>query len=171
MAKIKSTLDEFAMADCNATHSPYRSGLVIDCIPKDSLNPEEKPHIVKPYQHHVGGLNWLYLCMQPELCIPVSLPSSHLHNPSISHFNAAKQVLAWLSRSRNYGIRSTQGGSFAAGLVSWVDKEDADCTLHSTVSNLDRCQLGSSGRIPSKAWHNSIHHPQRSPFPAKPLCH
>ena len=132
-AKIESMLDEFDMADCNATHSPYRSGMVIDRIPKDNLSPEDKPHIVKPYQRLVGGLNWLSLNTRPELCVPVSLLSSHLHNPSLGHIDAAKEVLAWLSGSRNYGIRFTQGGSFAAGLVSWVDKEDVDCTPLSQI--------------------------------------
>jgi hypothetical protein len=127
-AKIESMLDEFDMSDCNATNSPYCSGMVIDRISKDLLQPDDKPHIVKPYQQLVGRLNWLSLCTWPELCVPVSLLSSHLHSPSSGHMDAAKQVLSWLSGSRNYGIRFTQGGDFAAGLVSWVNKDDPDLT-------------------------------------------
>jgi hypothetical protein len=132
-AKIESMLEEFGMLDCNATQSPYRSGMVIDRIPKDSLPPEEKQHIVKPYQRLVGGLNWLSLNTRPELCVPVSLLSSHLQNPSLGHLEAAKHVLSWLSGSRNFGIRFTQGGAFAAGLVSWVDKSEIDITTLSQI--------------------------------------
>jgi hypothetical protein len=86
--------------------------------------PDKKPHLVKPYQQLVGGLNWLSLNSRPELTVLVSLLSSHLQNPSGSHMTAAKHVLAWLSGTRNHGICLTQGGSFAAGLVSWIDHAD-----------------------------------------------
>jgi hypothetical protein len=94
---------------------------------------EDKPNIMKPYHHLTGGLNWLSLNTCPKLCVPASLLSSHLHNPSLRCIDAAKQNLTWLSSSGKFGIHFTQGGSFTTGLVSWVNKEETDCTLFSQI--------------------------------------
>jgi hypothetical protein len=98
-------LDKFGMADCNATATPFHSGSVIDCIPHDGINPDAKPKLIKPYQRLVGGLNWLSLNTRPEIMVLIGLLSSHLHNASVGHLDAAKYVLSWLSGTlRNHGI-------------------------------------------------------------------
>jgi hypothetical protein len=104
-AKIEALLDKFGMDDYNATASPYRSGTVIDRIPKDGVDPAHKPKLVKTYQRLTGSLHWLSLnTTRPELTVLVSLLSSHLHNPSSGHITPAKHVLSWLSGTRNHGI-------------------------------------------------------------------
>jgi hypothetical protein len=50
IAKIESILDEFGMADCDATATHFCLGAVIHRIPHDGVNPDAKPLLIKPYQ-------------------------------------------------------------------------------------------------------------------------
>jgi hypothetical protein len=109
-AKIESMLEDFDLVDCNAVRSPYRSGLTMDSIARDHVPPNNKPEVVKPYQRLVGGLNWLAISTRPDLSVSVSLLSQFMQDPSKGHLEAGKRVLAWLSGTRNHGLRFTQGG-------------------------------------------------------------
>jgi hypothetical protein len=114
------------MLDCNAVGSPFRSGLVIDRLTHDVIDPANKPLLVKAYQKLVGGLNWLGCSTRPEITAAVSLLSRHLTNPSSPHLDSAKYVLAWLKGSLDHGIRFTQGGTCTEGLTAWPERPDDD---------------------------------------------
>jgi hypothetical protein len=89
--------------------------MVIDRLPHDGIDPESKKPLVTRYQKLVGGLNWLGCSTRPEITAAVSLLSRHLKNPSSSHMDSAKYVLAWLKGSLDHGIRFTQNGSCTEG--------------------------------------------------------
>jgi hypothetical protein len=94
-AKIESLLEEHNMDDFNIVPTPNRTGIVVDHLPHDGITPNNKLHLVKLYQHLVGGLNWLSFNTWTKLTVLVSLLSSHLQNPSLGHMAAAKHVLAY----------------------------------------------------------------------------
>jgi hypothetical protein len=121
-AHIESLLVANGMQDCNAVGSPFRSGLVIDRLPKDGIDPAKKPETVKAYQQLVGGLNWLGCSTRPEITAAVSLLSRHLTDPSNSHLESARYVLGWLKGTADHGIRFTQGESCTEGLTAWPDR-------------------------------------------------
>jgi hypothetical protein len=54
----------------------------------------------------------------------VSLLSQFMQDPSKGHMDAGKRVLAWLSGTRNHGLRFTQGGKFTENLIAWADKPE-----------------------------------------------
>lgn len=168
-AKIESLLEEHKMDDCNSVPTPYRAGVVIDQLPHDDVPPDNKPHLVKPYQQLLGGLNWLSLNTRPDLTVLVSLLSSHLRNPSASHMTAAKHVLAWLSGTRNHGIGFTQGGSFAKGLVSWVGRTEEEITA--LAQTWIDANWGPQDASHPKPGRPAIHNKRRSPISIGPLRH
>jgi hypothetical protein len=135
-AHIEALIESNGMQDCNAVGSPYRSGMVIDRLPHDGVDPEAKPALVKAYQKLVGGLNWLGCSTRPEITACVSLLSRHLTNPSSPHLDSAKYVLAWLKGSLDQGIRFTQGGLCTEGLTAWPDRPtDSPFSLTFTDAN------------------------------------
>jgi hypothetical protein len=95
-AKAEDLLETHGMSNCNPVPSPYKSGYVIDRIPDDGIPLEQKSPLVKKYQSLVGGLLWLQRHTRPDISTAVSLLSSYSHNPSHSHYESAKRVLAYL---------------------------------------------------------------------------
>lgn len=110
--------------------------MVIDRLPHDGIDPESKKPLVTRYQKLVGGLNWLGCSTRPEITAAVSLLSRHLKNPSSSHMDSAKYVLAWLKGSLDHGIRFTQNGSCTEGLTAWPERPmDSPFSLTFTDAN------------------------------------
>ena len=135
-AKIESMMDEFGMADSNPAPSPYRSGMAIDRIESDGVDPSRKIPLVKQFQRMVGGFNWLALCTCPEITTVTRLLARQMRNPSAQHIESAKRVLQWLGGTRTHGIRFTQGEAFAKGIVAWVDRpSDVTSTTCYTDAN------------------------------------
>jgi hypothetical protein len=109
-AKSENLIETHGMLDCNPVATPYRSGYTIDRIPDDGIDPDKKIPLVKKYQSLVGGLLWIQRQTRPDLSTVVSLLSQHSHDPSTGHYQAGKQVLAYLQGTLDRGIRFTQGG-------------------------------------------------------------
>ena len=121
-AKVEQLMEDHGLADSNPVHTVYRSGISIDRIKHDGVDPDDKKVLVKSFQKLVGGLNWLSLCTRPEITVATRLLSCHNIKPSQGHYDSAKYVLQWLGGTRNFGIRFTQGGDFAKTITSWVNK-------------------------------------------------
>lgn len=121
-AKIEAMLEEAGLSDSNPAPSPYRSGMAIDRIEPDGIDPSNKIPLVKQFQRMVGGLNWLALCSRPEITTVTRLLARRMRNPTSQHIESAKRVLQWLGGTHNHGIRFTQGEAFAKGSVTWVDR-------------------------------------------------
>jgi hypothetical protein len=118
--QIEAMLEDLDLLDCNPVKSPYQSGRVIDSIPHDSVSPESKMYLVKPYQCAVSGLNWLAPSTRPDLSVCVSLLSQFSHNPSEGHLDAVKHILKYLKGTKDWGIWFTQGATFTDNLLDWL---------------------------------------------------
>jgi hypothetical protein len=97
-------LEEFDLLNCNAVRSPYCSCLTMDSIARDHVPPDNKSEVVKPYQRLVSGLNWLAISAHPDPSVFVSLLFQFMQDPSKGHMDAGKDVLAWLSGTRNHSL-------------------------------------------------------------------
>ncbi len=118
--------------------TPFRSGLIIDSLPHDGIDPAKKPKLVTAFQSLVGGFNWLSTSTRPDITAATSLLASHLINPSQGHLDAARHLLRYLKGSPNWGIRYTQPKDPTSvldptvfdpqgclkGMVAWPTKED-----------------------------------------------
>ena len=101
---IESLLDKFNYEHCKPARTPYRSGLKINRIDNDGLDPSNKECLIKEFQSIVGGLNWLSINTRPDISTAYSLLSQFNHNPSQGHLDAAKYVLRYLKHTASHGI-------------------------------------------------------------------
>jgi len=70
--------------------SPYRSGLPIDSVINEAMNPSNRDVLQLAYQSLVGSLNWLAHTTHPDLSTVVSLLAQHQSNPSPGHVDSAQ---------------------------------------------------------------------------------
>jgi hypothetical protein len=124
-AKAEDLIKTHGMDECNPVASPYRSGAVIDRLPRDGVPIEDKLPLVKKYQSLVGGLLWIQQHTRPDISTAVSLLSSYSHDPSHSHYESRKHVLAYLQGTLDRGIRFTQGGSQISAHISFPTEDGA----------------------------------------------
>ena len=140
--QIYKLLDTHGMDGPDQFHpvkTPFRSGLVIDTIPNDGIDPSNKAKLVTTYQSMVGTYNWLAGSTRPDISAVTSLLGSHNQNPSQGHLDAARHVARYLKGTPNWGLRYTeprpgerfQGGDTTfdpqgcmKGMVAWPPKEN-----------------------------------------------
>jgi len=98
--------------DIKSTHiysftTPFRSGHVIDSIPRDDISSTERDELRLHYQSLVGSLNWLAYTTRPDLSTVVSLLAQHQSDPSYGHYEAALYVTQYLANTKTLGIYFT----------------------------------------------------------------
>ena len=78
---IHKMLEKHDLDDPASLHpvkTPFRSGMAIDSVPHDGLEPESKPELVTQFQSLVGSFNWLAGSTRPDIAAVTSLLGSHL---------------------------------------------------------------------------------------------
>lgn len=114
---IEGMLDKFNMDQCKQARTPYQSGLKIDHIEHDDVEPISKHKLVNDFQSLIGGLNWLSINSHPDICTVYSLLSQFNSNPLQGHMEAAKYVIRYLKHTASYGIWFRQGENQLHGTV------------------------------------------------------
>jgi hypothetical protein len=76
-----------------------------------------------PYRQLVGALQYCIL-IRPEIAYSVNQLCQHLHNPSSTHWTAAKRVLRYLTGSANHGLQYTKS---QLQLNAFCDSDWAGC--------------------------------------------
>jgi len=87
--------------------SPYRSGLPIDSILHETMDPTARDALRLTYQSLVGSLNWLAHTTRPDLATVVSLLAQHQSCPSPGHLESARYVVKYLAHTKKLGIYFT----------------------------------------------------------------
>ena len=108
-AFVEQLFERNKLIECKPSHTPYRSGYVIDRVPHDGIDPLQKPELVKAFQQILGGLNWLTINTRPDINVTTKLLGQFNCDSSIGHLNSAKYVLRYLRLTASYGIWFTQG--------------------------------------------------------------
>ena len=106
------------MVDCRHAPTPYRSGLVYDCIVPDGteLSPKARAIIITQYQSLIGALNWLAVSTHPDVSVALTLLAQHNSYATPAHLLGAKYVLRYLPDSADHGIAFTS--QFASSYLS-----------------------------------------------------
>ncbi|RVW94715.1 Retrovirus-related Pol polyprotein from transposon TNT 1-94 [Vitis vinifera] len=68
--------------------------------PKNSLESQEMQKI--PYASAVGSLMYAQVCTRPDIAYIVGMLGRYLSNPGMDHWRAAKRVMRYLQRTKEY---------------------------------------------------------------------
>ncbi|KAM1133510.1 hypothetical protein ACFX19_043460 [Malus domestica] len=94
-----------------------------DQCPKNELEKEGMKD--KPYASLVGSLMYAQVCTRPDLAFALSVLGRFQSNPGACHWVAAKKVLRYLKRTRDFMLTYSHGNKLE--LVGFTDSDLAGC--------------------------------------------
>jgi len=88
----------------------------------------------KPYASAVGSLMHAQVCTRPEITFIVGVLDRYLNNPCMDHWTAAKRVMHYLKKTRDYKFTSRRSESLE--IIGFSDSDFVGCqdSKHSTSS-------------------------------------
>ena len=122
---IEKVLEKFHMQNAKTTTTPMKEGSLF----RNESQASESD--IKQYQAIVGSIMFAMIETRPDIAYATSVVSRHAKNPGKSHMEAAKQILRYLSATRDRGITFGGGDLSIQGYSDsdWAsDKEDRKST-------------------------------------------
>ena len=122
---IDKVLKRFGMQDCRPGDTPVVKGdkFCLKQCPKGSLEIQEMQKI--PYASAVGSLMYAQVCTRPDIAYIVGVLGRYLSNPGIDHWKAAKKVMRYLKRTRDYMLTYRRSDHFE--VIGYSDSDFAGC--------------------------------------------
>ncbi|XP_052210381.1 secreted RxLR effector protein 161-like [Diospyros lotus] len=78
-----------------------------------------------PYASAVGSLMYAQVCTRPDIAFIVGMLGRYLNNPGMDHWKAAKQVMRYLQRTKDYML--TYRRSDQLEIIGYSDSDFAGC--------------------------------------------
>lgn len=136
---IKSTLDRFAMTNCNMAKTPLPSTVPMTSGTESDMQAAKD----LPYQQLVGCLQWIEGSTRPDIAHAVSQLSTFNSGWTTLHWTSAKHVLRYLKGTINYGIVYTS--NISEKLNAWSDADFSQCP--DTRRSISGCYFASMGGL------------------------
>ncbi|KAK8948501.1 hypothetical protein KSP39_PZI005632 [Platanthera zijinensis] len=124
-AYIDKVLNKYGMKGCSPGETPISKGDKLSLLqcPKNDLQVEQMKDI--PYASAVGSLMYAQVCTRPDIAFVVGMLGRFLSNPGIDHWKAAKRVMRYLQRTKDYML--TYRRSDQLELIGYTDSDFAGC--------------------------------------------
>ena len=122
---IEKVLEKFHMQNAKTTTTPMKEGSLF----RNESQASESD--IKQYQAIVGSIMFAMIETSPDIAYATTVVSRHAKNPGKSHMEAAKQILRYLSATKDRGITFDGGDLSIQGYSDsdWAgDKEDRKST-------------------------------------------
>ena len=99
---IEKILKRFGMHDCKPGDTPMAKGdkFSLSQYPKNNFEIQEMQQI--PYASAIGSLIYAQVCTHPDIAYIVGMLGRYLSNPRKDHWIAAKRVMRYLQRTKDY---------------------------------------------------------------------
>ncbi|RVW19330.1 Retrovirus-related Pol polyprotein from transposon TNT 1-94 [Vitis vinifera] len=99
---IDKVLQRYDMQNSKPGDTPVAKGdkFSLNQCPKNSLESQEMQKI--PYASAVGSLMYAQVCTRPDIAYIVGMLGRYLSNPGMYHWRAAKRVMRYLQRTKEY---------------------------------------------------------------------
>lgn len=163
-AYIEKVLKRFNMENCSCGEVPMVKGekFSTNQCPRNELEKKSMEH----YASVMGSLMYAQTCTRPDLSFAVSVLGRYQSNPGQVHWTAAKKVLRYLQRTKNFMLgygksdnlevfgytdsdlggcrddgKSTSGYVFflAGGAISWKSKKQNDISTSTMLAEFVAC--------------------------------
>ena len=117
---IDSLVERFELSNANSISMPMEPGTILstDQSPSTPRLVAEMQNI--PYKEIVGSFAWAALGSRPDISFPTSVLSQFLQNLGRTHWEAAKRVIRYLKRTREYVLQLTDPKE---GITAYVDAD------------------------------------------------
>ncbi|XP_042484605.1 secreted RxLR effector protein 161-like [Macadamia integrifolia] len=141
---INKVLERYSMMNCKSGVSPIIKGdkFSLNQCPKNDLERTQIKDI--PYSSAVGSLMYAMTCTSPDISFAVGMLGRYVSNPGMDHWVAAKKVMRYLKRTREYML--TYRASDRLEVIGYSDFDYAGC-LDSRKSTLGYIFLLAGGRF------------------------
>ncbi|KAG8476762.1 hypothetical protein CXB51_030053 [Gossypium anomalum] len=122
---IDKVLKRFGMQNCRPGNTPVAKGdkFSLTQCPKSNLEIQEMQKI--PYASAVGSLMYAQVCTRQDIAYIVGMLGRYLSNPGIDHWIAAKRVMRYLQRTKDYML--TYKRSDLLEVIGYSDSDFAGC--------------------------------------------
>ncbi|KAK8944130.1 hypothetical protein KSP39_PZI007676 [Platanthera zijinensis] len=122
---INKVLERYGMKNCKPSDTPNSKGdkFSLDQCPKNEV--EQKEMLKIPYASAVGSLMYAQVCTRPDLAFIVGMLGRYLSNPGIKHWIAAKRVMRYLQKTKEYML--TYKRSEQTEIIGYSDSDFAGC--------------------------------------------
>jgi hypothetical protein len=113
------------MQDCKPGDTPVAKGdkFSLNQCPKNDFEKREIQKI--PYASVVGSLMYAQVCTRPDIAYITGILGRYLSNPGIDHWKAAKRVLRYLQRTKDYML--TYRSLANLEIIGYSDSDFAGC--------------------------------------------
>ncbi|KAJ9547196.1 hypothetical protein OSB04_019739 [Centaurea solstitialis] len=122
---IDKVLDRFGMLDSKSRDTPIAKGdkFSLKQCPKNELEIKEMQKF--PYASAVGSLMYAQVCTRPDIAFIVGVLGRYLSNPGMDHWRAAKRVMRYLKKTRDYMLTYRKSDSLE--IVGYSDSDFGGC--------------------------------------------
>ncbi|RVW93907.1 Retrovirus-related Pol polyprotein from transposon TNT 1-94 [Vitis vinifera] len=122
---IDKVLQRYGMQNSKLGDTPVAKGdkFSLNQCPKNSLESQEMQKI--PYASAVGSLMYAQVCTRPDIAYIVGMLGRYLSNPGMDHWRAAKRVMRYLQRTKEYML--TYRRSDQLEFIGYSDSDFAGC--------------------------------------------
>ena len=109
-------LDTHNMADCKPALMPMETGIVLEKSDKEYTPSHD---FMTRYQSMLGSIMYIMLQTRPDIAYVVSKLSQYSSKPNEKHLQALKQVLWYLSGTKDLGL--TFDRKEKGEITGWTD--------------------------------------------------
>ena len=150
---IEKILKRFGMHDCKPGDTPVAKGdkFSLSQCPKNNFEIQDMQQI--PYASTIGSLMYAQVCTRLVIAYIVGMLGKYLSNPGKDHWIAAKRVMRYLQRTKDYMLTFRKLDQLE--IIGYYDSDFFGCRdrMKSTSSYID---LLSGGSISWKSVKQSI---------------
>jgi hypothetical protein len=113
------------MQDSKPIDTPVVKGdkFSLNQCPKNDFEEKEMQKI--PYASAIGSLMYAQVCTHPDIAYITGMLGRYLSNPGLEHWKAAKRVMRYLKRTKDYML--TYRRSDHLEIVGYTDSDFAGC--------------------------------------------
>ena len=122
---IEKVLSRFGMSSCSPGETPVAKGdkFSLSQCPKNDLEIKEMQKI--PYASAVGSLMYAQVCTRLDIAFIVGMLGRYLSNPGMDHWKAAKRVMRYLQKTKDFMLTYRRSDSLE--IIGYSDSDYAGC--------------------------------------------